>query len=77
MRTEALRDGEKVLVGVRKYVEPKVPIGVELKFLGPCSRCHAMDAEGVAEEASSETLRRFLQRQEDGRVALVYVLPKS
>jgi hypothetical protein len=77
MRTEALRDAEKVLVGVRKYVEPKVPIGVELKFLGPCSWCHAMDAEGVAEEASSETLRRFLQRQEDGRVALVYVLPKS
>lgn len=51
-RAQALRDAEMILTCVRKYVEPRVPIGIDLKVLGPCSRCHAMDAKGAP--------RRFL-----------------
>lgn len=76
MCVEALHDADKALTDVRRYVEPKVPVGVELKVLGPCSRCHAMDAMAM-EEAESKTARRFLQRQEDGTIALVSVQPRS
>ncbi|KAF0931577.1 hypothetical protein E2562_005544 [Oryza meyeriana var. granulata] len=40
MSAEALREAETALAAARKYVEPKVPDGVDLKVLGPCSRCH-------------------------------------
>uniref|UniRef100_R7WF82 At1g61320/AtMIF1 LRR domain-containing protein n=1 Tax=Aegilops tauschii TaxID=37682 RepID=R7WF82_AEGTA len=73
---EALRDAEKALADVRRYVEPKVPDGVELKVLAPCSRCHYMDAKAM-EEAEPKTGQRFLQRQEDGSIALVFVQPRS
>ncbi|PNT78197.1 uncharacterized protein LOC100838061 isoform X2 [Brachypodium distachyon] len=70
MSVEALRDAEKALANVRKYVEPKVPVGIEFKVLEPCSRCHAMDAKAM-QEAELEAPRKFWQRQEDGRIALV------
>lgn len=76
MCLEALRDAERALSNVREYVEPKVPAGVELKVLGPCSRCHAMDAKAM-EEAESRIPRSFFQCQEDGSVALVFVQPRS
>nr|XP_034602423.1 uncharacterized protein LOC117862971 isoform X3 [Setaria viridis]TKW06357.1 hypothetical protein SEVIR_7G237100v2 [Setaria viridis] len=76
MCLEALRDAERALSNVREYVEPKVPAGVELKVLGPCSRCHAMDAKAM-EEAESRIPRGCFQYQEDGSLALVLIQPRS
>ncbi|XP_012703885.1 uncharacterized protein LOC101756038 [Setaria italica] len=52
MGTMDLQDSERALFNIRQYVEPKVPPGVELKVLGPCSRCHSIDAKAM-EEATS------------------------
>ncbi|KAF0892794.1 hypothetical protein E2562_017754 [Oryza meyeriana var. granulata] len=46
MSAEALREAEKACAAARKYVEPKVPDGVDLKVLGPCSRCHLGMGDG-------------------------------
>ncbi|KAL6847966.1 hypothetical protein ACP4OV_022094 [Aristida adscensionis] len=75
MRVEALQEAEKALTAVRRDVEPMIPAGIELKVLGPCNRCHAMDAKAM-KEAESRIPRSFLQRQEDGSVVLVLVQPR-
>ncbi|GJN13876.1 hypothetical protein PR202_gb00627 [Eleusine coracana subsp. coracana] len=76
MRADALRDAERAIAAVRRFVVPRVPAGVQLKVLGPCDRCHAMDAKAM-EEAESRTPRRFLQRQADGSIALVIIQPRG
>ncbi|GJN22245.1 hypothetical protein PR202_gb09797 [Eleusine coracana subsp. coracana] len=40
MRKDALAEAHRALLAVQTYIKPNVPPTVELKALGPCSRCH-------------------------------------
>ncbi|WVZ59346.1 hypothetical protein U9M48_009500 [Paspalum notatum var. saurae] len=91
MFVEARWDAERALANVRRYVEPKVPTGVELKVLGPCSRCHtierclAMEIESLGlepvvkdvEEFRQKAPLKFLQIQEDGTLGYVIKQPRG